>query len=54
MHNAVASDLGRVSLQGVVWGGPVGDYTTTYSSPLWGIESDFETTLTVCKPGYGC
>jgi hypothetical protein len=47
-------ELGRVSLQGVLWGGPAGDHTTTYSSPLWGIESDFETTLTVCKPGLGC
>lgn len=48
--------LGSTSVQlyGILWGGPGSDYTTTYSSRLGGIMNDFDATLTVCAPGYGC
>lgn len=45
---------GSAKLYGILWGGPGSDYTTTYSSRLGGIENDFDATLTVCAPGYGC
>lgn len=45
---------GSVKLYGILWGGPGSDYSTSYSSRLDGIENDFDATLTVCAPGYGC
>jgi hypothetical protein len=43
-----------VQLQGILWGGPGNDYTTTYSSPLVNIEYDLGPLSNVCAPGYGC
>jgi hypothetical protein len=43
----------EVELQGILWGGPGTDYTTTYSSRLYGIERDLGA-ISVCAPGYGC
>jgi hypothetical protein len=43
-----------VQLQGILWGGPGTDYTTTYSSRLSGIELDLGTLSNLCRPGYGC
>lgn len=36
-----------VQLQGILWGGPADDFSTTWYSPIAGIESDFNATLTV-------
>lgn len=41
-------------LYGILWGGPYGDWNTTYSSPLPGIEQDLGPIYGVCMPGYGC
>lgn len=41
-------------LQGILWGGPGSDYTTTYSSRLAGIEYDLGALSGLCRPGYGC
>lgn len=38
---------GSVVLQGLLWGGPVGDPNHTYYSPISGIETDMEKTLQV-------
>ena len=43
-----------VQLQGILWGGPSGDWTTTYSSRLTGIEHDLGALTNLCRPGYGC
>lgn len=44
----------NVQLRGVMWGGPKGDFTTTYSSPLSGIEADLGPLTSLCMPGLGC
>jgi hypothetical protein len=44
----------QVELYGVLWGGPEGDVTTTYSSRLSGIERDLGTLTSLCAPGWGC
>jgi hypothetical protein len=38
---------GGVVLQGILWGGPEDDFSTTWYSPIAGIENDFNATLTV-------
>ncbi|HEX2204752.1 MAG TPA: hypothetical protein VHG91_15700, partial [Longimicrobium sp.] len=43
-----------VQLQGILWGGPSGDPTTSYSSRLSGIEADLGALTGLCRPGYGC
>ncbi|HEU4456614.1 MAG TPA: hypothetical protein VFR81_26340 [Longimicrobium sp.] len=43
-----------VQLYGILWGGPNGDWNTTYSSRLSGIEQDLGTLSNLCRPGYGC
>lgn len=43
-----------VHLQGILWGGPSTDWTTTYSSRLTGIEQDLGPLTNLCRPGYGC
>jgi hypothetical protein len=43
-----------VQLYGILWGGPNGDWNTTYSSPLAGIEADLGPLTNLCVPGYGC
>jgi hypothetical protein len=45
---------GTVHLQGILWGGPPGDWNTTYSSRLGGIEADFGPLTNLCRPGFGC
>ena len=44
-----------VGLAGLLWGGPIGDWTTTYYSPMSGIATDFYAlgTIYVCATG-GC
>lgn len=44
-----------VGLAGVLWGGPPGDWTTTWYSPMAGVASDFWSlgTIYVCATG-GC
>ena len=32
--------LGTAVLNGILWGGPYGDWNTTWFSPIWGIEGD--------------
>jgi hypothetical protein len=44
----------QVELQGILWGGPGSDYTTTYSSRLAGIEYDLGGLSGLCRPGWGC
>ena len=41
-------------LYGILWGGPYGDWNTTYSSPLPGIEQDLGPLSQLCLPGRGC
>lgn len=41
---------GSVILQGLLWGGPLGDPYTSYYSPISGIETDLEKTLNVERP----
>lgn len=36
-----------VALHGLLWGGPAGDWTTTWYSPVGGVEKDFGVTLQV-------
>jgi hypothetical protein len=43
-----------VQLYGILWGGPNGDWNTTYSSRLSGIEQDLGALTNLCRPGYGC
>jgi len=43
-----------VQLQGILWGGPGTDWSTTYSSRLSGIEQDLGALTNLCRPGYGC
>ena len=43
-----------VQLQGILWGGPGTDWSTTYSSRLAGIEADLGALTNLCRPGYGC
>ena len=43
-----------VHLYGILWGGPAGDATTSYSSRLSGIETDLGALTNLCRPGYGC
>lgn len=43
-------DASRVSLWGVLWGGPVGDWTTTWYSPISGVEQDLGTLNVTCDP----
>jgi hypothetical protein len=45
---------GVVELYGILWGGPDGDFMTTYSSRLSGIEQDLGALTYLCAPGYGC
>ena len=44
----------QVELQGILWGGPDGDWNTTYSSRLAGIEQDLGSLSGLCAPGYSC
>lgn len=43
-------DASRVSLWGILWGGPIGDWTTSWYSPLSGVENDLGTLNVVCDP----
>jgi hypothetical protein len=43
-----------VQLYGILWGGPSGDPTTSYTSRLNGIEQDLGALSNLCRPGYGC
>ncbi|HEX6750258.1 MAG TPA: hypothetical protein VF092_23395 [Longimicrobium sp.] len=43
-----------VQLYGILWGGPNGDWNTTYSSRLSGIEQDLGALTDLCRPGFGC
>jgi hypothetical protein len=43
-----------VQLQGILWGGPGTDWSTTYSSRLTGIEQDLGALTNLCRPGNGC
>jgi hypothetical protein len=43
-----------VQLQGILWGGPANDPTTSYSSPLVNIEYDLGPLTNLCALGYGC
>lgn len=44
----------QVELYGLMWGGPDGDWNTTYSSRLSGIEQDLGSLSGLCAPGYSC
>ncbi len=44
----------QVELYGILWGGPNGDWNTTYSSRLSGIEQDLGGLSGLCASGYGC
>jgi hypothetical protein len=44
----------QVELQGILWGGPDGNWNVTYSSRLAGIEADLGVLSGLCAPGYGC
>jgi hypothetical protein len=44
----------EVELYGLMWGGPDGDWNTTYSSRLAGVEADLGSLSGVCRSGYGC
>ncbi|CAN5647909.1 hypothetical protein BH23GEM3_BH23GEM3_23880 [soil metagenome] len=41
-------------LQCILWGGPVGDFNTTYSSRLAGIEADLGSLSNLCTWDYNC
>jgi hypothetical protein len=42
-----------VILYGIVWGGPEGNFSTSYFSSFWGIEVNLGS-INVCTPGLGC
>jgi hypothetical protein len=41
-------------LHGILWGGPMGDFNTTYSSRLAGIEADLGSLSNLCTWNYNC
>lgn len=44
----------QTRLQGILWGGPSGNWNVTYSSRLSGIEQDLGGLSGLCRPGFGC
>lgn len=41
-------------MYGILWGGPDGDWSATYSRRLDGIEWDLGPLSNLCLPGFGC
>lgn len=50
----VPPDPDWVILYGVLWGGPPGDYTTTWYSPISGVDTDLGTYYVCDGSGFGC
>jgi hypothetical protein len=44
----------QIEMYGLLWGGPAGDWNTTYSSRLGGIEADLGSLSEICAWGYNC
>lgn len=50
MFKQSASNGNHVALWGILWGGPAGDWTTTWYSPISGVNNDLGSLAIACDP----